>query len=94
MALKEFWLLPHRARTSVGQPYAPSHRMLKALATMFDLPNNGLDAEYNLAPFEHVKNWVQFGDVKKRPPLVPREPPCKVAREDGKGGKEFSVHKR
>ena len=24
MALKEFWLLPHRARTSVGQPYAPS----------------------------------------------------------------------
>ena len=24
MALKEFWLLPHRARTSVKQPYAPS----------------------------------------------------------------------
>ena len=24
MALKEVWLLPHRARTSVGQPYAPS----------------------------------------------------------------------
>ena len=67
MALKEFWLLPHRARTSVGQPYAPSPpppppQALPSLPTA----NTALSHKYACMPVSLLPSSLRPGTSGRR----------------------------